>query len=145
MFLSVSFSDKMKIMKILSTEEGREKFKETLVLKLKSQKAQEATARCIAEGLGGMKGVAILELSAGESNFLPLKVSAFADGEVREVLSVQPEGEDFDYTALCDEFNALVSGNDDEKAEFMTKTAKILQDMITEKGIAADELSVKII
>ncbi len=142
--MSVSFSDKMKIMKILSTEEGREKFKETLVLKLKSQKAQEATARCIAEGLGGIKGIAVLELSAGESGFLPLKVTVSADGEIREVSSIQPEGEEFDYTALCEEFNALTAENDGEKSDFLTKTAKLLESIIAEKGMGADNFSVKI-
>ncbi len=135
----------MKIMKILSTEEGREKFKETLVLKLKSQKAQEATARCIAEGLGEIKCISVLEISSGETAFLPLSVTAVADGVNHEISAVEPDGADFDYTAICEELNALVAENDDEKTEFMTKTAKLLQDIITEKGIGADKFSVKII
>jgi len=142
--LSISFSDKMKIMKILSTEEGREKFKETLVLKLKSQKAQEATAQCIAEGLGEFNSISTLEISCGEADFLPLKAKVTANGEAMDVMNIQPDGADFDYTAICAEFNVLVAENDDEKAEFMTKTAKILQDMITEKGAGTDEFSVKI-
>ena len=143
--MSVSFSEKMKIMKILSTEEGREKFKETLVLKLKSQKVQEATAKCIIEGLSDVKCIVSLEISTGEKAFLPLKAKVISGDESFDIHSVQPAEADFDYTALCAEFNALVAENDDEKTEFMTKTAKILQDMITEKGIGADGISVKII
>lgn len=143
--MSISFSDKMKIMKILSTEEGREKFKETLVLKLKSQKAQEATAKWLAEGLAEFNCISVLEISCGGTDFLPLKAKVTADGEVSDVMSIQPDGAEFDYVSLCEEFNTLVADNDDEKAEFMTKTAKILQDMVTEKGIGADEFSVKII
>lgn len=143
--MSISFSDKLKIMKLLSTQEGKEKFKEMLVLKMKSQKVGEATALCIAEGLSDAKNISSVEISAGENEFLPFKVTAEADGEVFSVPCVQPDGTDYDYAALCEEFNALVAENDDEKAEFMTKTAKILQDMIAEKGIGADEFFVKII
>ena len=142
--MSISFSDKIKIMKILSSEEGREKFKETLVLKLKSQKAQEATAQCIVGGLCEKKNIISLEISSGETAFLPLKAKVTADGEVSDVMSIQPDGAEFDFVSMCEEFNTLVADNDDEKAEFMTKTAKLLQDMITEKGIGADEFSVKI-
>ena len=143
--LAISFSDKLKIMKILSTEEGREKFKETLVLKLKAQKAQEATASCIAEGLAGTGKISLIEISSGEPAFLPLKISVTADGEKRDVSSVQPDGAELDYEALCEEFNLLVADNGDEKAEFLTKTAKLLEEKIAEKGTADDEFSVKII
>ena len=143
--MSVSFSDKLKIMKLLSTEEGKEKFKEMLVLKMKSQKAQEATALCIAEGLGEPQCITALEISPGESSFLPLKVTVTADGETRSVSSIQPEGAEFDYKALCEEFNALVSEYDTEKTEFLNKTAKLLEGIIAENRAGDSKFSVKII
>ena len=100
--MSVSFSDKIKIMKILSTEEGKEKFKEMLVFKMKSQKVQEATALCIVEGIGKPECVSVMEISGGESAFLPLKVTVTADGETYSVDSIQPDNAEFDYTALCE-------------------------------------------
>ena len=142
--MSVSLSDKLKIMKILSTEEGREKFKETLVLKLKSQEAQEATARCIAEGMIESENVSALEISCGETSFLPLKVVVTSNGTAYKVDSIQPKDADFDYAALCEEFNALVSDNEDEKTEFLTKTAKIIESILSEKGVIDSEFYVKI-
>lgn len=142
--MAISFSDKLKIMKILSTEEGREKFKDTLVLKLKSQKAQEATASCIAESLGNMEKISFIEISSGEPAFLPLKVYVTADGEKRGVSGVASYCADSDYGALCEEFNSIVADNADEKAEFLKKTSKLLKEKIAEKGITDDEFSVKI-
>ena len=142
--LSISFSDKLKIMKLLSTQEGKEKFKEMLVLKMKSQKLQEATAICIAEGLRDTKNILSVEISAGENEFLPLKVTAEADGEIFSVSCVKPDGADFDYIAICEEFNALVAEYDAEKSEFLKKTAVLLEETVVQKGIAVDEFSVKI-
>ncbi len=131
-------------MKILSTEEGREKFKETLILKLKSQKAREATVLCISEGIGKLWCVASVEISAGESAFLPLKVTVTDGGGIRDVSSVQPDGAEFDYAALCEEFNAMVADNDAEKEEFLEKTAKLLEEKYIQTNIIDNEFSVKI-
>ena len=142
--MAISLSDKLKIMKILSTEEGREKFKETLIFKMKSQKAQQATALCIAQGIAHLQCVTSVEISSGGSAFLPLKVSAVSNGEKYEVSIVQPVDAEFDYASLCEEFNTLVADNDAEKEEFLTKTAKFLEEKIAEKGFGG-KFSVKII
>ncbi len=142
--MGIDFKDKLKIMKILSSEEGREKFKEMLELKLKSQQAQQATAKCIAEGLGNAELLSALTLSAGQNDFLPLCVTAVAGGETRQIESVQPADADFDYAQLCEQFNAIVSDNSEEKAEFLQKTAAALKDIIVQKGVVAEDFVVEI-
>ncbi len=142
--MGMDFKDKIKLMKILSSEEGRDKFKEMFELKLKSQQAQQATARCIAEGLGGALVVNGLTISAGESAFLPLNVTAVVDGEERRIESIQPSDADFDYAQLCEQFNVLVGENSDEKTEFLQKTAVLIEGIVVENGAVAEEFTVEI-
>lgn len=142
--MGISFGDKIKLMKVLSTEEGKEKFKEVLVLKMKSQKAQETTALCIAEGLGEPKQITELVISSGEDEFLPLHVVFTADGVTAKAESVQPSNADFDYAAICADFNPLIKDNADEKSIFLEKVVSLLNGIIAENGVAADDFSVKI-
>ncbi len=142
--MGMNFQDKLKLMKILSSEEGRDKFKEMFELKFKSQNAQQATAKCIAEGLAGMSQVTEVTLSAGEAAFLPLTVTVTVGGETTIIKSVQPDGADFDYDDICAQFNELIAENDDEKPIFLQKTAAILEGIINENSAAAESFAVKI-
>ncbi|MBQ5824283.1 MAG: hypothetical protein IIW48_05695 [Clostridia bacterium] len=142
--MGMSFKDKLNIMKVLSSEEGREKFKEMFELKLRSQNAREATAKCISAALDGVTGITELKLSAGEADFLPLCVTVTADGETKRIEAAQPADADFDYADICAQFNALVSENEAEKNEFLQKTAAMLEGIINENAAASENFAVQI-
>ncbi len=139
-----SLSDKIKLIKALSNNETKEKIQSMLMLKIKMQKAAEATAQCIAEGLGEPQEITALSISAGKNGFLPLEVTVTADGVEAFVESVQPEDVDFRYDVICEDFNKEIDGNDDEKTEFLKKTAQLLDSIIADNGVAADNFSTKI-
>ena len=142
--MSSGFKDKMKIMKALANEDTREKLKNTIIFNVKAQKAREATAICIAEGLGEPQSITELIISSGKSDFLPLDVTVTADGETKAVSSVQPEDAEFDYKALCDDFNMLIKGNDDEIKAFLVKTAELLDSILCDNGVVSENFTVKI-
>lgn len=140
----MELKDKLKIMKILSSEEGREKFKFMFELKFKSQQAQQATAKCIAESLKQASDLEELTVSSGENGFLPLSVNAVAHGSSWSVGCVQPEDADFDYDTICAQFNELAEENPDEKTEFLQKTAALLEGMLNENGNCSEGFSIQI-
>ncbi len=133
--MDLGFKDKMKLMKILSSEEGRDAFKEMLTLKLMSQRAQETTAACLAEGLSRLDGITEVTLSAGEEKLLPLTVKAISGDGVFNVESVQPDGADFDYFGdICEKFNPVVAQHPEENSVFLEKTAELLGNITNEKN-----------
>lgn len=133
--MDLGFKDKMKLMKILSSEEGRDAFKEMLTLKLMSQRAQETTAACLAEGLSRLDGITDVTLSAGEEKLLPLTVKAISGDTVFNVESVQPDGADFDYFGdICEKFNPVVAQHPEEISVFLEKTAELLGNITNEKN-----------
>ncbi len=142
--MSISLKDKLKLMKILSSDEGREKFKEMFELKFKSQNAREATVKCIVEGLMGVTQITALTLSAGETAFLPLDVTVTSGGETKRVELVQPDGADFDYADICAQFNEIVADNIEEKTAFLQQTAAKLDSIINENAVAAENFAVQI-
>lgn len=130
--------DRLKAVKALSDPEMRVKIQAQVLAKVKSQKAQEATAVCIAEGLGEPTLIEALTISRGEGSFLPLKVTVTADGEVWQVESLQPQDADFDYSLLCEDFNTVIAENEDMESDFLQGTAKLLNTIIAENGVAKD-------
>lgn len=142
--MGMNFQDKLKLMKILSSEEGRDKFKEMFELKFRSQNAQQATAKCIAEGLAGLSQITEVTLAEGEAAFLPLAVTVTAGGETKSIKSVQPDDADFNYDDICAQFNELVAENADEKTVFLQKTAALLEGIINENSAASESFAVKI-
>ena len=143
--MDLGFKDKMKLMKILSSEEGRDAFKEMLTLKLMSQRAQETTAACITEGLKKFDGITEVTLSVGKDVLLPLAVKATSGDAVFDVESIQPEDADFDYFGdICEKFNPVVAQHPEEFAVFLEKTAQLLENISNEKNEDTVKFSVKI-
>ncbi len=142
--MDLGFTDKLKLMKILSSEEGRDKFKEMLTLKLMSQKAQETTAACIAEGLSKFDGITEVALSAGKDALLPLVVKATSGEKVYDVDSIQPDSADFDYFGdICEKFNPVVAQHPEEIPVFLDKTVQLLENIAKEKTEDTVNFSVK--
>lgn len=141
----MGFLDKMKLAKALSDKDTLEKIKELVVLRLMTEKAAEATAACLAEGLAEDNSVESITLSAGECGFLPLNAVALVSGEEKAIKALQPAEADFDYAKICADYNALLEKNEDEKAEFFAKLTPILSEKFIEKGVADEKFEVKLI
>lgn len=103
--------------------------------------ASHATADCILRGIGEQTQIEALTISKGEGSFLPLRATVTANGETRQVESIQPEWADFDYPVLCEDFNKVVAENEEMGSRFLQDTACQLNLLIKEKGIAKGRFS----
>lgn len=114
------------LLKAFGDPERREEIAKQVVTVLKGKKAAQATVECIAEGLKAAGATEITSVSPGEDGLLPLKVEAVAPEGTVEVGPVSPEGADYDYPALCEDFNAEAAARPEIIPEFIDSVRQLL-------------------
>ncbi|HBL40783.1 MAG TPA: hypothetical protein DDY98_04135 [Ruminococcaceae bacterium] len=140
----MSLRDNLKLIQALKDPTKTEELKKAVLFPIKFNKACELSVICIAEGLGEPNCITDLVISAGQNAFLPLCVVVTADGETRQVESVQPTEADFDYAAMAEDFNPEIEENAEKKQAFLEKTAQELTRVILENGAAEEGFCVRV-
>lgn len=114
------------LFKAFADPEKREEIAKQVVTALKEKKAAQATAECIIEGLKASGASEIASISPGDGGLLPLKVEAATPSGTAAAEPVTPAGADYDYPALCADFNAEAEAHPEIIPGFIDSVRQLL-------------------